>query len=138
LPAEDSAPESLLVRAVRASLVVLFIVAGVLHFARAFAFESMVPRWLPNAPLLVAVSGAAEIIGGVGLLIPAVRRAAGWGLFALLIAVFPANMQMLETAASDGSTVWRQAVLAIRLPLQVLLLWCVWRVAARRSRVAAA
>lgn len=133
MPTDGSANESLVVRAARLALAVLFIGAGVSHFARPVTFAAMVPRWLPNAPLLVAVSGAAEILGGIGLLVPTVRRAAGWGLLALLIAVFPANINMLQRAATDGSSLARQAALAIRLPLQIVLLWSVWRVAVRRA-----
>ncbi|HEY5062522.1 MAG TPA: DoxX family membrane protein [Gemmatimonadaceae bacterium] len=132
MPNDGGAHESVFVRAARVILGVSFIGAGVSHFARPELFAAMVPRWLPNAPLLVAVSGAAEILGGIGLLVPTVRSAAGWGLIVLLIAVFPANVNMLQKAATDGSTLVRETALAIRLPLQLVLLWWVWRVALRR------
>jgi uncharacterized membrane protein len=132
LPGSLSVRESPRMRAARVVLAVLFIGAGVSHFARPVAFAAVVPRWLPDAPLLVEVSGVAEIVGGIGLLVPSLRRVAGWGLLALLIAVFPANINMSQTAETDGSSLVRQAVLAIRLPRQIVLLWSVWRVAVRR------
>jgi uncharacterized membrane protein len=117
----------------RVLLAVLFVAAGVAHFIRRDSFVGMVPTWLPNAALLVAVSGIAEMAGGVGLLVPAVRRAAGWGLIALLIAVFPANVHMLADARATGaSTAW-QTALWIRLPIQPLLIWWVWRAAIKST-----
>jgi uncharacterized membrane protein len=80
---------------------------------------------LPRPDLLVAISGVAELLGAMGLLLPRTRRAAGWGLILLLIAVFPANIRMLQDArASNASAVW-QAMLWARLPLQALLIWLV-------------
>ncbi len=105
--------------------------SGVLHFAAPQRYERIVPPWIPNAHFVVAVSGVAEALGAIGLLLTRTRRAAGFGLIALLIAVFPANVHMLELSASDGSSsVWR-AWLWVRLPLQAVLIWWVWRVAAR-------
>ena len=75
-------------------LAAFFVFAGVTHFTNPEFFIAIVPAWLPNAPLLVAVSGVAEIAGGIGVLIPRTRRLAGWGLIALLVAVYPANVDM--------------------------------------------
>ena len=110
-------------------LVFTFVVAGIAHFARPAPFEAIVPAWLPNARLLVAISGVAELLGAIGLAFAPTRRAAGWGLIALLVAVFPANVQMLLLARSSGaSTLW-QAALWARLPLQPILIGLVWWVA---------
>ncbi len=87
---------------------------------------------LPAPRVLVWVSGACEILGGVGLLLAPVRRPAGLGLIALLVAVFPANVQMLVDARAHGSPGWQEAVLWLRLPLQALFIWWVWRAAVRR------
>ena len=57
-------------------------------------YTRIVPPWLPAPALLVQISGCCEILGGAGMLIPRLRRPAGIGLIALLIAVFPANVQM--------------------------------------------
>lgn len=110
-------------------LVVLFVGAGITHFVVPGSFEQIVPSWVPNARMAVYISGVAEIAGGVGLLIPSLRRYAGWGLIALLLAVFPANINMLQQArASDASAAY-QLVLWMRLPLQPLLIWLVWKAA---------
>ena len=102
-----------------------------MHFVTPRAFERIVPPLLPHAPLLVAVSGAAELLGASGLMLAWARRAAGWWLIALLIAVFPANVQMLRLAIDAGTPAWYQAALWIRLPLQPALVWWVWRAAVR-------
>ncbi|HLB08199.1 MAG TPA: hypothetical protein VK617_01595 [Gemmatimonadaceae bacterium] len=115
----------------RVLLAGFFTFAGVMHFVRPELYAAIVPPWLPNAPLLVALSGAFEILGGLGVLSPRTRRAAGWGLIALLIAVFPANIQMLHLAyVFNASALWK-AALWFRLPLQLPMLWWVWRAAAR-------
>jgi uncharacterized membrane protein len=75
-------------------LAVAFIAAGVNHFARAEFYVAIMPPYLPWPHELVLVSGVFEILGGIGLLIPRLRVAAAWGLIALLVAVFPANVHM--------------------------------------------
>ena len=100
--------------------------AGVAHFRNPEPFVSIVPGWLPAHRGLVAVSGACEILGGVGLLIPPVSRAAAWGLIALFVAVFPANVNMaIKDIPMDGKHFgW---LLWLRLPLQaVLIAWAWW------------
>jgi uncharacterized membrane protein len=113
-------------------IAILFFSAGVLHFVMPKPFESIVPAWLPSPAALVMVSGVCEILGGVGVLVPLARVAAGWGLIALLVAVFPANVNMLMQAhARHASAGWQLALVA-RLPLQALLIWWVWREAVSR------
>jgi uncharacterized membrane protein len=108
----------------RIVLAVLFVVAGTLHFVLTPAYMKIMPPWLPEPMLLVQISGAAEILGGVGLLIPATRVFAAWGLVALLIAVLPANVQMaLDHARWPGIPVW---ALWARVPVQVPLIWWAW------------
>ena len=68
------------------------IAVGVLHFVRPKAFVRIVPKFLPTPLALVYISGFFEILGGVGLLIPETRTWAAWGLIALYVAVFPANI----------------------------------------------
>ena len=87
------------------------------------------PPWLPLHRPLVYLSGALEIAGGVGLLIPRTRRAAGIGLVVLLIGVWPANLQMLLKAQAEHRPAWEQALLWLRLPLQLVLMVWVWRAA---------
>lgn len=114
-------------------LAAFFIVGGVMHFVLPATYAGVMPPWLPWHAALVAISGVAEIAGGVGVLLPSVRRAAGWGLILLSIAVLPANVQMLLDGVDIGRPSWQIALLIIRLPLQALLIWWIWRVAARRS-----
>jgi len=110
----------------------LFFTAGVLHFVMPGFFDRIVPPWVPNARLATYVSGAFEIAGAIGLLVPATRTAAGWGLIALLAAVLPANIHMLNEARAANASAGYIAGLWIRLPLQPLLMWWVWLVAIRR------
>jgi uncharacterized membrane protein len=83
----------------------------------------MVPEILPAPLLLVQISGIAEIAGGLGLLFPATRRLAAWGLIALLIAVFPANINMAVNHLPLGSHTIPQWALWARLPAQLVLVW---------------
>ncbi|GMA17180.1 hypothetical protein E5F05_17950 [Deinococcus metallilatus] len=112
-------------------LTALFAFAGVLHFVRPEPFDRIVPPQLPlPARTATLLSGAAEIAGGLGLLHPATRPAARWGLMALLLAVFPANVYMAQHAERFRPLpVWG---LWARLPLQPLLMLFVWR-AGRRA-----
>ena len=114
-------------------LACFFVVAGLMHLLRPELYQAIVPPWLPNAPLLVFVSGICEIMGGVGVLHPATRRVAGWGLIALLVAVFPANVHMLRLGYMNHASALWKAALWLRLPLQIPLLWWTWRAAARQK-----
>jgi len=111
---------------------VLFFTAGVLHFVMPGFFDRIVPPWVPNARVATYVSGVFEIAGAIGLLIPATRVAAAWGLIALLAAVLPANVHMLSQARAADASAGYIAGLSLRLPLQPLLMWWVWRVVIRR------
>ena len=115
----------------RVLLALFFCSGGIMHFVAPAAYAAIVPPWLPHAPLLVLVSGVAELLGGLGVLHPRTRRLAGWGLIALLVAVFPANVHMLDLAYANQSTPLWKGALWLRLPLQPLVIWWVWRSAAR-------
>jgi uncharacterized membrane protein len=107
-------------------LALLFIGAGIMHFVHSDAFARIVPTYLPVPFILVWISGAAEILGGVGLLIPRFRRIAAIGLILLLVCVFPANINMAMNHIYTG---WmnNDFLLWARLPLQlVLILWLEW------------
>ncbi len=110
----------------RVILALLFVVAGTLHFIAPGVYIRIMPPYLPRHLLLVYLSGAAEILGGLGLLIGQTRRAAAWGLVALLIAVWPANLYMaMEHLALPGvmGQSWAQW---LRLPLQLPLIYWAW------------
>ena len=115
----------------RAVLAAVFALAGTLHFVIPDSYVSIMPPALPYPRELVYLSGAAEIAGGIGLLSERTRRAAGIGLVLLLLAVWPANLQMLLNARAAGAAAWWQLLLVLRLPLQLLLVLWVWRASHR-------
>jgi len=98
----------------------LFMSAGVLHFLTPAPFVLIVPPFLPAPELLVQISGAFEILGGVGLLVPRLRVAAGWGLVALLIAVYPANIYMLVHEVYLPDMPQEKWLLWARMPVQLV------------------
>jgi uncharacterized membrane protein len=106
-------------------LALSFVAAGVYHFVNPGFYVRIMPPYLPWHYELVLVSGAFEIAGGLGLLVPRLRVAAAWGLIALLVAVFPANVHMAlhpELFPEAPPAVWWA-----RLPLQgVLVAWAYW------------
>lgn len=102
-----------------------FVLAGINHFLNPDFYLKMMPPYLPAHLFLVQISGAFEIALGALLLIPKFTRLAAFGLIALLIAVFPANIYMAQHAElfPEFST----AALYFRLPLQfVLIAWAYW------------
>lgn len=104
---------------------VAFIVAGVFHFVRPSLYARIIPPFLPYPLALVYISGVAEIVGGIGVLIPSLRQWAGLWLIALLIAVFPANLYMALGPPRAGlglAPIW----LWLRLPVQLVLIAWVW------------
>jgi uncharacterized membrane protein len=103
-----------------------FIAVGVLHFIRPAPFVRIIPPYIPAPEFMVYLSGVFEILGGVGLLIAPFRKVAGWGLIALTIVVFQANIYMaVEKVYLDGmpKEPW---LLYARLPFQVLFLVMIW------------
>ena len=117
----------------RAILETLFVFSGTMHFVIPESYMRIMPPWVPWHREMVLLSGACEIAGGVGLLIPRVRRWAGLGLVLLLAAVWPANVQMLLNARASHAAAWWQMLLLLRLPLQIVLMWWVWRASHPRA-----
>ena len=109
----------------------LYIAAGTLHFVLTRTYTGIMPDYLPAHRELVLISGAAEIAGGLGILIPATRRPAAWGIVLLLIAVMPANIWMAQHPERyPNIPLW---AIWLRLPLQLPLIW--WAYAyTRRER----
>ena len=107
---------------------VFYVAAGALHFIETDAYLRIMPPFIPWHLGMVRLSGVCEILGGLGLLIGKTRRAAVWGLIALLIAVFPANIYMATNPIEAGAGSIGPALRWGRLPLQLLfgwwLLWC--------------
>ncbi len=111
----------------RVILAISIIIVGILHFAIPDPFVKIVPPQLPNPLALVYISGVFEILGGIGLLVPNVSRAAAWGLIALFVAVFPANINMAINRIHLDNVPDSPVFQAIRLPLQaVLIAWAYW------------
>ncbi|MFN0248889.1 MAG: DoxX family membrane protein [Kofleriaceae bacterium] len=105
---------------------VLFVAAGANHFINPAPYLGMMPAEIPVAwhSALNVISGAAEILGGLGLILPATRRLAAWGLIVLLVAVFPANVNMAVNELPLGTQAVPTWMLWARLPLQaVAIAW---------------
>lgn len=105
----------------------LYVVAGAMHFVAPSVYEQVVPPALPRPRALVYLSGVAEVALGIGVVIPRTRRISAWGLVALLVAVFPANVYMATADVTlDGVPAWARdpsdAALWARLPLQAVLI----------------
>ena len=122
----------------RLALALFFVVAGIAHFIAPTPYLAIMPSSIPWPAAMVAVSGAAEILGGLGVLFRSTRRAAGWWLIALLIAIFPANVYAISTGMVIGDNAVPAWMLWARLPLQLALIAWVWRAclgrASRRPR----
>jgi uncharacterized membrane protein len=103
-----------------------FVASGLNHFVSPSFYRAIVPPSLQHeAKRVVEVSGVAEVLGGLGVLLPRTRRLSGVALVALLAAVFPANLYM-ASAPERFKRVPRWALYA-RLPLQPLMMWWAWR-----------
>ncbi len=113
--------------ALRWLLTLFMVAAGVNHFVDPDAYVAVMPDVLPAHLALVYASGGFEILGGLGLILARTRRLAAWGLIALLVAVFPANINMAVNQLSLGGQSMPSWALWARLPLQaVLIAWCWW------------
>jgi len=104
---------------------VFYVVAGLLHFFHPRGYVKIVPPFIPHPLAMVYISGLAEIAGGLGLLLPSLRRAAAWGLVALLIAVLPANIYMALDRVQVTANPPPGLLLWARVPLQFVLIWWV-------------
>jgi uncharacterized membrane protein len=105
-----------------------YVFAGVNHFLSPDFYLPMMPPYLPLHLELVYLSGVAEIVLGIAVLVPSLRSAAAWGIILLLIAVFPANLHIALYnvplgGAVEGLGVWNW----VRPPFQaVFIAWAWW------------
>lgn len=104
---------------------IFFIAAGSLHFIKPAPYLRIMPPYIPWHVFMVQASGVLEILGGLGLLAAKTRRAAAWGLAALLIAIFPANIYMATNPLEAGAASIAPVIRWGRLALQPLLIWWV-------------
>ncbi len=106
---------------------IIFIAAAILHFVYTEAYIRVMPEYIPYHRAMVLISGMAELTGGVGILIPKVRIWAGWELIILLIAVFPANIEIAIDVYHRFGWSFNFIANLLRLPLQfVLIYWIYW------------
>ena len=105
-------------------LAIFMIVAGTMHFVNPDFFLKIMPPYLPFHKELVLVSGICEILLGILLLIPKCSHLAAWGIIALLVAVFPANIYLYQHQEMLPAS---PLIHLLRLPLQgVFILWSYW------------
>ena len=111
----------------------LYVAGGVAHFALTRAYLPIMPTHYSDPAAWVRFTGAAEIAGGVGLLIPLTRRAAAWGIVIMLVGYFDVHVYMLQNSGRFASI--PRWALEARIPLQlVLIAWAY--VYTRRSQAA--
>lgn len=104
-------------------MAILYVAAGINHFVHPQTYVSIMPHFLPESSYrpLVAISGACEVVFGLLLIHSATRKTAAWLIIALLIAVFPANIQMtINFAHGHSPDTW---LTWLRLLLQPVLIW---------------
>ena len=114
-----------LIRTISKYLLAIFMItAGIMHFVNSAFFLKVMPPYLPLHKELVLVSGAFEVLLGVLLLVPRSSQMAAWGIVALLIAVFPANLYVFQHQDILPAP---PIVHLLRLPMQgVFILWAYW------------
>jgi uncharacterized membrane protein len=111
----------------RGVLAVAIIIVGITHFIRPEQYARIVPPQLPYPVGLVYISGVFEILLGIGLMIPLVSVVAAWGLIALFIAVFPANINQAINSIPIEGIPHHPLFYWFRLPFQaVLIAWAAW------------
>lgn len=103
-----------------------FISVGVHHFVDPTPYLAIMPPYLPAHLALVYISGVFEILGGVGLFLKTTRAFSAWGLIALLIAVYPANIHMLVNEVYLPDMPKEKWLLWLRMPLQFILGWLIY------------
>lgn len=102
----------------------LYILAGLNHFRVPKLYLRIMPPYIPYHKAMVKLSGLAEILLGIGLLFPLSRDVSAWGIILLLIAVLPANIEMVRSEkARMKLPLW---VVWLRLPLQLALIFWAW------------
>lgn len=112
-------------------LAIFMIVAGTMHFVNTEFYLKIVPPYLPLHKELVFISGVFEVLLGILLVVPQTSRKAAWGIVALLIAVFPANLYLYQHQEILSAS---PIIHFLRLPLQGLfILWAYWHTRPAKS-----
>ena len=92
--------------------------SGTVHLVKPEVFLPLMPSWVPAHREVILASGVAELALAVGLAIPPTRRVAGWASVALLLGVWPGNLQMALDSRRSRSTAFKVAAWG-RMPLQI-------------------
>jgi uncharacterized membrane protein len=107
----------------RVILAVFYLVAGIAHLRSPAGFLQITPAWVPYPAEVVAFTGIAEIAGAIGLFIPQLRKAAGIGLAAYAVCVFPANINHAINNIALGGQSLGWGYHGPRFLMQPLLVW---------------
>lgn len=98
-----------------------YFIAGINHLWHPIFYLKIMPSWIGLHETLVIISGVCEILFAFLLLPSQTRRFSAWGIIFLLIAVFPANIQMMLNYLNEHNPkLW---IAILRLPIQIMLVW---------------
>ena len=98
-----------------------YIIAGINHFIHPMFYKKIMPPYIPWHMLLIYASGMMEILLSILLIPLTTRRIAAWGIIILLIAIFPANINMMLNYWNEKNPdLW---ITILRLPMQIVLIW---------------
>jgi uncharacterized membrane protein len=100
----------------------LYALAGINHIVNPRFYLKIMPKWIPRPKQVNILVGIIEFALGMLLILPASQSLAAWGIIALLLAVFPANIYHFQKVQQKRNTLWT-AITALRLPLQGLLIY---------------
>ncbi|NOS84748.1 MAG: DoxX family protein [Ignavibacteria bacterium] len=107
-----------------AVMILFYTAAGLNHFINPAFYLPIMPPYLPWHLQLIYISGAFELLFAFMLIPEKTRRTSAWLIIALLVAVFPANIQMTINYVSENNPdLW---ISIVRLPIQLLLIWWAW------------
>jgi uncharacterized membrane protein len=120
-----------------AGLGLLFLFTASGHFVQTGPMVQMLPGWVPAREALVYATGVLEIAIGLALFFPRARGAAAWAAAAVLVLFFPANVYAALNHVPFGGHAWGPVYLLVRAPLQVFILWWIWRMVLRPAAAAA-
>ena len=102
----------------------MYIFAGLAHFWKPKAYVKIMPPYIPYHLFMVYLSGVLEVLFGALVMIPETQTIGAWGIIAVLIGVFPANIDML--VRYKGKKLWWKVSLWLRLPVQLWLIYWAW------------
>lgn len=105
-------------------MAVFYVAAGINHFINPDFYAGIMPPWIPFQLELIYISGGIEVAAALLLLFPMTRSLGAWTIIALLLAIFPANIQMAINYYEIGHSLFWLTL--VRLPFQLVLIWWAW------------